>query len=72
MRWTKFSILAIVELIILATAALVIAGMGADANRLQSSVVIRRKPAAIWPWIYQEPVPGSRLSASFALRQRRK
>ena len=53
MRWIKFGILSIVGIIVLATAALAIAGSGSDANRLQCSLVIRQKPAAIWPWLYE-------------------
>lgn len=53
MKWIKLSIASILGLIVLATAALAIAGLGADANRSISSVVIRQKPAAIWPWLYQ-------------------
>ena len=51
MKWMKYSILLILDLILLATAALAIAGIGSDANRMRCSVVIRQKPAAIWPWL---------------------
>jgi uncharacterized protein YndB with AHSA1/START domain len=53
MRWIKIVLGSVFGLIILATAALAIAGMGADANRMVGSVVIRQKPAAIWPWLHQ-------------------
>ena len=53
MKWIKISIVSILGVILLAAAALAIAGLGADANRLTSSLVIRQKPAAIWPWLYQ-------------------
>ena len=49
----KISIVSILGVIVLIAAALAIAGLGADANRLTSSLVIRQKPAAIWPWLYQ-------------------
>jgi uncharacterized protein YndB with AHSA1/START domain len=54
MKRVKLSIAAVLGLILLATAALAVAGMGPDSNRLYSSVVIRQAPAAIWPWLYQE------------------
>jgi hypothetical protein len=53
MKWVKISIGSILALIVLATAAVAIAGMGADANRLYCSMVIRQKPAAIWPWLFE-------------------
>jgi len=53
MRSIKFGIVSIFGIILLATAALAIAGSGADANRLQCSMVIRQKPAALWPWLYE-------------------
>ncbi len=53
MKWFKISIVSILGVIVLIAAALAIAGLGADANRLTSSLVIRQKPAAIWPWLYQ-------------------
>lgn len=53
MKWVKISIGSILGLIVLATAAVAIAGMRADANRLQCSLVIRQKPAAIWPWLFE-------------------
>ena len=53
MKWIKIGILSVLGIILLATAALAIAGSGSDANRLQCSVVIRQKPAAIWPWLYE-------------------
>jgi len=63
MMRVKISILSLPGLIIVATAALAIAGTGADANRLPSSVVIRRKPAAIWPWLHQSDEIKRRRSA---------
>jgi len=30
-----------------------IAGMGADSNRAVTSIVIKQKPAVIWPWLYK-------------------
>jgi uncharacterized protein YndB with AHSA1/START domain len=53
MKWIKIVLGSLLGLIILATAALAVAGMGADANRLATSIVIRQKPAVIWPWLYQ-------------------
>jgi uncharacterized protein YndB with AHSA1/START domain len=53
MRWIKLSIVSVFGIILVVTAALAIAGSGSDANRLQCSVVIRQKPAAIWPWLYE-------------------
>jgi uncharacterized protein YndB with AHSA1/START domain len=53
MKWIKLSIVSILGIILLATAALAIAGMGTNANRMRCSLVIRQKPAAIWPWLYE-------------------
>ena len=53
MKWIKIVLGSVLGLIILCTAALAVAGMGADANRSVTSVVIRQKPAAIWPWLYK-------------------
>ena len=53
MKWVKISIGSILGLILLATAAVAIAGLRSDANRLYCSMVIRQKPAAIWPWLFE-------------------
>ena len=53
MKWIKIILGSVVGLILLATAALAVAGMGADANRSVTSIVIRQKPAVIWPWLYK-------------------
>src|SRR5436305_14392099 len=53
MKWIKIVLGALFGLIILAAAALAVAGMGADANRMVTSTVIKQKPAAIWPWLYK-------------------
>jgi uncharacterized protein YndB with AHSA1/START domain len=53
MKWIKIVLGSVFGLIILAAAALAIAGMGADSNRSVTSIVIRQKPDAIWPWLYK-------------------
>jgi uncharacterized protein YndB with AHSA1/START domain len=53
MKWVKIVLGAFLALIVLCAAALAVAGMGPDANRMQSSVVIRNKPEAVWPWLYK-------------------
>src|SRR5436190_6831101 len=53
MKWIKIVLGSVLGLILLATAALAVAGMGADSNRMVTSIVIRQKPAAIWPWLYK-------------------
>lgn len=53
MKWVKISIGSMVGLILLATAAVAIAGLRSDANRLYCSMVIRQSPAAIWPWLFE-------------------
>jgi len=53
MKWIKIVLGSLLGLIILATAALAVAGMGADSNRMVTSIVIKQKPAAIWPWLYK-------------------
>src|SRR4051794_15818997 len=53
MKWIKIVLGALLALILLATASLAIAGMRPDANRMIAGIVIRQKPAAIWPWLYR-------------------
>jgi uncharacterized protein YndB with AHSA1/START domain len=53
MKWLKISIASLLGLILLTTAAMAIANMGADSNRIVSSMVFQAKPAAIWPWLYE-------------------
>jgi uncharacterized protein YndB with AHSA1/START domain len=53
MKWIKIVLGSLLGLIILGTAALAVAGMGADSNRMVTSIVIQQKPAAIWPWLYK-------------------
>jgi uncharacterized protein YndB with AHSA1/START domain len=53
MKWVKIGVVSILGLILLATAALAIAGMGADANRMTASAVFKAKPAAVWLWLYK-------------------
>lgn len=53
MKWVKIIVGSFFALIILATAAIAVAGMGADSNRMACSVVIHQKAAAIWPWLWE-------------------
>jgi hypothetical protein len=53
MKWIGIILGGIAALIVLTLAGLAIASSRPDANRLQSSIVIRQPPAAIWPYLYE-------------------
>jgi uncharacterized protein YndB with AHSA1/START domain len=40
-------------LLLLASGVLLILGAMPDSNRLQSSIVIQRRPEVVWPWLYK-------------------
>ena len=51
MKWVKISLTAILGILVLSAAAVAVAGMGKDSNRIYTSTVIKAKPASVWPWI---------------------
>ena len=51
MKWVKISLTAILGILVLSAAAVAVAGMGKDSNRIYTSTVIKDKPASVWPWI---------------------
>jgi uncharacterized protein YndB with AHSA1/START domain len=53
MKWLKFALITLAAVILIPAAALAILNSRADANRLHYSVVIRKSPEAIWPWLYE-------------------
>ena len=53
MKWVLIILGVIAGIIVIAVATLAFLGSRADANRLQSSVVIHGKPEAIWPYLYE-------------------
>ena len=53
MKWIKIALGVLAVLIVVPVLALAIAGAGPNSNRIATSVVIHRKPAAVWPWLYQ-------------------
>ena len=53
MKWVKIGLGVVAALIVLPVLALGIANLNPDSNRLNASVVIHQKPAAIWPWLHE-------------------
>jgi len=53
MKWILRITGAIVALILLCMVGLVFMGMRADSDRMQTSLVIHRPPADVWPWLYE-------------------
>ncbi len=53
MKWIKIAGSVAAALIVLPIVALAIAGAGQDSNRMVNTIVIHRKPEAIWPWLYK-------------------
>src|SRR5438445_10243724 len=53
MKWVKIVLAAVLGILVLCFGGLAVGGMGADANRMQTGIVIHRKPADVWPWLYQ-------------------
>ena len=51
--WTKIVLLTLAAIIVVPVVALWIAGLLPDADHMVTSVVLRQKPEAIWPWLYQ-------------------
>jgi len=54
MRWLRFAALTVLALVVLAVAALWLAGFRAGAGTIDSSVEIDRSPEVVWPWL-QDP-----------------
>src|SRR5262249_44395710 len=44
---------ALIALLLVCAAVLLAMGASKDANRMTSSLVIHRKPEAVWPWLYK-------------------
>ena len=53
-KWTKIVLLTLTAIIVLPVIALAIAGMLPGADHMVVSTVIKAKPEAIWPWLYEK------------------
>ena len=53
-KWTKIVLLTLTAIIVLPIAAVAVAGALPDSDHMVTSTVIRQKPEAIWPWLYQK------------------
>jgi uncharacterized protein YndB with AHSA1/START domain len=52
-KWTKVVLLTLAAIIVLPVAGLLIGGALPDSDHMVTSVIVHRKPEAIWPWLYQ-------------------
>jgi len=53
MKWIMIVLGSLVGLLVLCLVVLLAMGASADSNRMVYSVVIHRKPDAVWPWLYK-------------------
>jgi uncharacterized protein YndB with AHSA1/START domain len=53
MKWILIVLGSLFGLLLLCVAVLAAMGASKDANRMTTSVVIHRKPEAVWPWLYK-------------------
>jgi uncharacterized protein YndB with AHSA1/START domain len=53
MKWILIVLGCLFGLLLLGGVVLFAMGSSADANRITSSIVIHRRPEAVWPWLYK-------------------
>ena len=53
MKWIGIIVGVFVAVLVVAILVLAVLSSRRDAGRLQASIVIRQKPEAVWPWLYE-------------------
>jgi uncharacterized membrane protein len=53
MKWLLYILGGIAGLLVAGLLVLLVLGSRADANRMQTSVIIHRPPDQVWPWLYE-------------------